>query len=58
MRQLGRVGAEREATLPREFYMGAGALTVVGGSQPHPNMAPSLVVNFCITLQGIFPSRN
>ena len=27
MRQLGRVGAEREATLPREFYMGAGALT-------------------------------
>jgi microcystin-dependent protein len=38
--------------------MAAGALSVAGSSQPHPNMAPSLVVNFCITLQGIFPSRN
>jgi microcystin-dependent protein len=38
--------------------MAASALTLAGGSQPHPNMAPSLVVNFCIALQGIFPSRN
>jgi microcystin-dependent protein len=30
----------------------------VGGSQPHTNMAPYLVLNFCIALQGIFPSRN
>jgi microcystin-dependent protein len=30
----------------------------VGGSQPHPNMQPFLAVNFCIALQGIFPSRN
>lgn len=30
----------------------------VGGSQPHNNMSPYLVVNFCIALQGIFPSRN
>ena len=29
-----------------------------GGSQPHPNMQPYLVLNFCIALQGIFPSRN
>jgi microcystin-dependent protein len=29
-----------------------------GGSQPHNNMQPYLVVNFCIALQGIFPSRN
>lgn len=29
-----------------------------GGSQPHNNMAPYLVLNFCIALQGIFPSRN
>jgi len=29
-----------------------------GGGQPHDNMAPSLTVNFCIALQGIFPSRN
>ena len=30
----------------------------VGGSQPHDNMSPFLVLNFCIALQGIFPSRN
>ena len=29
-----------------------------GGSQPHNNMAPYLVLNFIIALQGIFPSRN
>ena len=34
------------------------AVTPVGGSQPHNNMMPSLVLNFCIALQGIFPSRN
>jgi microcystin-dependent protein len=30
----------------------------VGGSQPHLNMQPFLVLNFCIALQGIFPSPN
>jgi microcystin-dependent protein len=29
-----------------------------GGSQPHVNMQPFLVLNFCIALQGIFPSQN
>jgi microcystin-dependent protein len=29
-----------------------------GGSQPHNNMMPYLVLNFIIALQGIFPSRN
>ena len=29
-----------------------------GGSQPHTNMQPSLGVNICICLNGIFPSRN
>jgi microcystin-dependent protein len=28
-----------------------------GGSQPHNNMEPYLVLNYCIALQGIFPSR-
>src|SRR5918999_1096657 len=32
--------------------------TSVGGSQPHNNMMPYLVLNFIIALQGIFPSRN
>ena len=30
----------------------------VGGSQPHNNKMPYLVLNFCIALQGIFPSQN
>jgi microcystin-dependent protein len=30
----------------------------IGGSQPHYNMQPYLVLNFCVALQGIFPSRN
>ena len=29
-----------------------------GGSQPHDNMSPYLVLNFCIALQGIFPTQN
>ena len=33
-------------------------VSTVGGSQPHNNMQPYLVLNFCIALQGIFPSRN
>lgn len=33
-----------------------GAVTPVGGSQPHENMQPFLVVSFIISLFGIFPS--
>ena len=38
--------------------MNAACVTGVGGSQPHNNMMPYLVLNFIIALQGIFPSRN
>ncbi len=34
------------------------ACTTIGGSQAHNNMSPYLVLNVCIALQGIFPSRN
>ena len=33
-------------------------VTNTGGSQAHLNMQPFLVLNFCIALQGIFPSQN
>ena len=36
----------------------AGTVPNVGGSQAHLNMQPFLVLNFCIALQGIFPSPN
>ena len=29
-----------------------------GGSQPHYNMMPYLVINFCISLFGLYPSPN
>lgn len=33
-------------------------ITSIGGSQAHYNMQPYLALNFCIALQGIFPSQN
>lgn len=38
--------------------MSAAALANAGGSQPHNNLQPSLVLNFVIALVGIFPPRN
>jgi microcystin-dependent protein len=38
--------------------MNAGMVTNTGGSQAHLNMQPFLTLNFCIALQGIFPSPN
>src|SRR5687768_6919391 len=35
--------------------MSPAAVSNVGGSQPHNNMMPYLVLNFIIALQGIFP---
>jgi microcystin-dependent protein len=34
------------------------ALASTGNSQPHTNTQPFLTVNFCIALQGVFPSQN
>jgi microcystin-dependent protein len=38
--------------------MAASAILPTGGSQPHDNMPPFLVVNFIISLNGIFPSQS
>ena len=38
--------------------MAAGALAPTGGSLPHNNLQPFLVLNYCIALAGIFPARN
>lgn len=35
-----------------------GSVLNAGGGQAHDNMQPYGVLNFCIALQGIFPSRN
>jgi len=54
------------AALPPKIYgapsnpttLHPSTVTNLGGSQPHNNMMPYLVLNFCIALQGIFPSTN
>lgn len=38
--------------------MNAAGTANTGGSQPHENRMPYLALNFCIALQGLFPSRN
>jgi len=38
--------------------MSAAAVGPVGGNQPHLNLSPYTTLNFCIALQGIFPSQN
>ena len=37
--------------------MSPSSLAPAGGDQPHNNMMPYLVLNFCIALQGVFPQR-
>ena len=33
------------------------SLSVAGASLPHNNVMPSLVLNYCIAMQGVFPPR-
>ena len=37
--------------------MDPGAIGSAGGSQPHDNMVPFLVINFILSLFGVFPSQ-
>lgn len=60
-------GTSNAAKLAANFYAPAAgtspvmnpiAFGVNGGSQPHNNLMPYLVFNFCIALQGVFPPRS
>jgi microcystin-dependent protein len=50
-------GSAIYATPAAVTQMAAQTLMPAGGSLPHNNMMPYLVVNFCIAMQGIFPQR-
>jgi microcystin-dependent protein len=39
-------------------YMFPADIGIAGGSQPHPNQSPFLVMTWLIALTGIFPSQN
>lgn len=43
---------------PDGTIMHPNAIGPAGGSQPHPNIQPYLVMNFCIALYGIYPPRD
>lgn len=46
-------------TVPSQMVnMASAAVPNVGGGQAHNNMQPTIAVNFCIALRGLFPSRN
>ena len=60
----GNVLADTPGQIYRDYNAGtavslvSGTVANVGGGQAHDNMQPYLAVNFCIALQGLFPSRN
>ena len=49
-----RVAADENHRVP----LASETIGLEGQGAPHNNMQPSLVVNFCIALQGLFPPRN
>ncbi len=51
-------GASIYTPTPIDSPMLPSAVSTVGGSQPHSNMMPYLVLNYCIALVGVFPSQN
>jgi len=49
--------AKQYVSTAPNIQMAPQALSIAGGSLPHNNMPPYLVVNFIIAMQGVFPSR-
>jgi microcystin-dependent protein len=39
-------------------HMSPNAVLQAGGGQPHNNLQPYLVLNYCIAMQGVFPPRS
>ena len=60
--RLARGGGGRAATVPygpaNNLTPLAGAAVATTGGQGHENMQPYTALNFCIAIQGLFPSRN
>lgn len=50
--------AEYAAATTVDTTLNAGAVASTGNSAGHNNMQPSLVINFCIAMTGIYPPRS
>ncbi len=58
---LGKAAAnnfETPANTPTPATMAPNMITPAGSNQPFASMNPYLTLNYCIALEGIFPSRN
>jgi len=55
--QVGDVYGPAAGAVTGPTTMAPQAISNAGGNLPHNNMQPYLVLNFCIALQGIFPSQ-
>ncbi|HVX54682.1 phage tail protein [Nocardioides sp.] len=55
--RVGRQGVEAYSIATPDQSMSVAATGPTGGSLPHNNMPPYVVVNYIIALQGIFPPR-
>ena len=55
---LAKVPSRVYHSATNKVALKAGTVANTGGGQGHENMQPYLAVNFCIALQGLFPSRN
>lgn len=42
----------------QQMPLNPATVTMNGGTTPHPNVQPFSVLNFCIALSGIYPSRS
>ncbi len=51
------VGVQLYDTSQPDTPLAVASLQPAGESRPHNNIMPSLALNFCIALQGIFPNR-
>lgn len=60
-------GTSTSTATPPDLYGGSSGplvplspqtLAPAGGNQPHPNLQPYTVINFCIALSGVYPARN
>jgi microcystin-dependent protein len=63
----GPVGALATSAVPSDFYyspatnlstLNPASIGMTGSGVGHSNIQPYLTINYCIALQGIFPSRN
>jgi microcystin-dependent protein len=53
----GATNANLYSTTPSGLMDPNAVTPSVSGGQPHNNLQPYLVLNFCIALQGVFPAR-